>query len=37
MVTRGGVAPSAGEVADNPRSSSAHLRVARKLDQGGEN
>jgi len=32
LITRGGVAPSAGEVADNPRSSSAHLRVARKLD-----
>lgn len=37
LVTRGGVAPSAGEVADNPRSSSAHLRVARKLgNDGGE-
>ena len=36
MATRGGVAPSAGEVADNPRSSSAHLRVARKLERGGE-
>jgi 16S rRNA (cytosine1402-N4)-methyltransferase len=31
LLTRGGVAPSAGEAADNPRSSSAHLRVARKL------
>ncbi len=30
-LTRGGIAPSSGEVADNPRSSSAHLRVARKL------
>ncbi|MBA2523177.1 MAG: 16S rRNA (cytosine(1402)-N(4))-methyltransferase RsmH [Solirubrobacterales bacterium] len=35
LITRGGVAPSAGEIADNPRSSSAHLRVARKL-EGGE-
>ncbi len=34
LLTRGGVAPSAGEIADNPRSSSAHLRVARKLDPG---
>jgi len=33
LITRGGVAPSAGEIADNPRSSSAHLRVARKLDR----
>jgi 16S rRNA (cytosine1402-N4)-methyltransferase len=32
LITRGGVAPSAGEVADNPRSSSAHLRVGRKLE-----
>ncbi|MDQ3103578.1 MAG: 16S rRNA (cytosine(1402)-N(4))-methyltransferase RsmH [Actinomycetota bacterium] len=31
LLTRGGVVPSAGEVANNPRSSSAHLRVARKL------
>jgi 16S rRNA (cytosine1402-N4)-methyltransferase len=31
LITRGGVAPSAGEIADNPRSSSAHLRVARKI------
>jgi len=31
LLTRGGVAPSAGEAADNPRSSSAHLRVALKL------
>jgi 16S rRNA (cytosine1402-N4)-methyltransferase len=39
-LTRGGIAPSAGEVADNPRSGSAHLRVARKLTEGrpgGEN
>jgi 16S rRNA (cytosine1402-N4)-methyltransferase len=31
LITRGGVAPSTGEVADNPRSASAHLRVARKI------
>lgn len=31
-LTRGGVEPSSGEIADNPRSASAHLRVARKLD-----
>jgi 16S rRNA (cytosine1402-N4)-methyltransferase len=31
-LTRGGVAPSPGEVAHNPRSSSAHLRVVRKLE-----
>ena len=36
LLTKGGVAPSAGEVADNPRSTSAHLRVARKLEPGGE-
>jgi 16S rRNA (cytosine1402-N4)-methyltransferase len=39
-LTRGGISPSAGEVADNPRSGSAHLRVARKLTEGrtgGEN
>ncbi len=29
-VTRGGVTPTAGEVADNPRSTSARLRVIRK-------
>lgn len=34
LVTRKGVAPSAGEVAANPRSASAHLRVARKLEPG---
>ncbi len=32
LLTRGGVAPSAGEIADNPRSASAHLRVALKID-----
>jgi 16S rRNA (cytosine1402-N4)-methyltransferase len=32
LVTRGGVAPSAGEIADNPRSASAHLRVALKIE-----
>jgi 16S rRNA (cytosine1402-N4)-methyltransferase len=31
LITKGGVAPSPGEIADNPRSASAHLRVARKL------
>jgi 16S rRNA (cytosine1402-N4)-methyltransferase len=36
-LTRGAVAPSAGELAQNPRSSSAHLRVARKIEpEGGE-
>ena len=34
LITKGGVAPSAGEIADNPRSASAHLRVAVKLDRG---
>ncbi len=33
-LTKGGLSPSAGEIADNPRSSSAHLRVARKLTEG---
>jgi 16S rRNA (cytosine1402-N4)-methyltransferase len=32
LITRRAVAPTAGEVADNPRSASAHLRVARKID-----
>jgi 16S rRNA (cytosine1402-N4)-methyltransferase len=36
LVTRGGVAPSPGEVADNARSASAHLRVARKLETNEE-
>ena len=35
LITKGGVAPSAGEMADNPRSSSAHLRVARKIAREG--
>jgi 16S rRNA (cytosine1402-N4)-methyltransferase len=30
-LTRGGLAPSPGEIAQNPRSGSAHLRIARKL------
>jgi 16S rRNA (cytosine1402-N4)-methyltransferase len=32
LVTRRAVAPTPGEVAENPRSKSAHLRVARKLE-----
>ena len=35
-VTRGGVTPSSGEVSDNPRASSARMRVAEKLAHRGD-
>lgn len=36
LIARGGVVPTPGEIADNPRSGSARLRVARRIDRAEE-